>query len=116
MMIDRRSLATTIRVVCMVGTLLLVDGCAEVGTDAYSRARVFERGATEAELTQAAGPPAERVNTPGALCKEAGGSSELVYTVSARYLGGWLRDSPMFAVAFCVDGSSKIVAKMIIDW
>ena len=115
-MINRRSLIAVTCLVGMVGAVLLVNGCAEVGGDAYSKARLFDRGATEAELTQAAGPPTERVNTPDTLCKEAGGSRELVYTVSARYLGGWLRDVPMYAVAFCIDRSSKIVARTMIDW
>jgi hypothetical protein len=116
MMINRRSPAATICLVGMVGTVLLVDGCSNVGSDAYSRARLFDRGATETELTQAAGPPTERLNTPDTLCEEAGGSFELVYKVSARYLGGWLQDAPMHAVAFCIDDSAKIVARTIIDW
>jgi hypothetical protein len=100
----------------IIGMVMLMVGCAEVGTEAHSKARGVEEGATEAELVQTAGPPTEQSETPSRLCKEAGASRELVYTVSARYLGGWHRDSPMYAIAFCVDDSSKIVAKLFIDW
>jgi hypothetical protein len=85
---DHRFLAATICLASIAGTMLLVGGCAEVGRDAYERARVFERGASEAEL----------------------------YKVGGRYLGGWLADAPMFAVAFCIDDSSKIVETLMIDW
>jgi hypothetical protein len=115
-MFEHRFLSATIYLASIAGTMLFVGGCAEVGRDAYERARVFERGASEAELTRAAGPPTERLNTPSALCKEAGASRELVYKVSGRYLGGWLADAPMFAVAFCIDDSSKIVETLMIDW
>ena len=112
----RGSLTRAIHLLNLIGMVLLVDGCTEVGRDPFSRARVFERGATEVELVQKAGAPTERLNNPGTWCKEAGGSRELVYKVSARYLGGWVKDAPMFAVAFCIDEASKIIEKATIDW
>jgi hypothetical protein len=74
------------------------------------------RGATEAELTQAAGPPTERLTTLDDWCKKAGGSRELLYTVRGRFLGGWLPDLRMSAVAFCIDDSSKVVDMAFIHW
>jgi hypothetical protein len=101
---------------CALGlSLLLSAGCTVVGKDAEAKAVLVENGATEADVLRVAGPPTRRIE-PSDLCKEAGGNYELTYEVNTRYVGGWLSDTPMSAVALCFDATSRVVSKIFVQF
>jgi hypothetical protein len=96
------------------GCLLLAAvsmGCSANGFDAHLRASTVDEGASEADLLGTAGPPTRRVAPPFPDCAKAGGTHELIYDVTIRYLGGWLGEEPSSLVSFCIGPSSRIIEK-----
>lgn len=73
-MVNRRIRVERFWVLLLV---LLSVGCTEVGRDAYSKALHVERGATEAQSREVAGPPTETIKPASELCARAGGSSDV---------------------------------------
>jgi hypothetical protein len=99
-------------VVALFALALFTPGCTETGREAYEKASKVDLGATEADVIQSAGPPTSRVAPLGQKCQKSGGTHELVYVVSTS-LAGWRR-TPLVAIAFCIDGSSKVVDQSFI--
>ena len=96
---------------CLLLAVISV-GCSAHGFDANLKASMVDEGATEADLVKAAGQPTRRVTPPSQDCVKAGGTHELIYDVTIRYLGGWLGEDPSSLVSFCIDASSRIIQKV----
>jgi hypothetical protein len=96
---------------CLLLTTVSV-GCSVNGFDASVKASMVDKGASKADLIKAAGPPTRRVAPPSPDCAKAGGTDELIYDVTIRYLGGWLGEDPSSLVSFCIDPSSRIIQKL----
>jgi hypothetical protein len=85
--------------------------CTVSGFDANVKASSVDEGATEAQLLSTAGLPTRRIEPPSPDCAKAGGSHEVVYDVTIRYLGGWLGEDPSSLVSFCIGPMSRIIEK-----
>ena len=85
--------------------------CTVSGFDANIKASSVDEGTTEAELLRTAGQPTRRIDPPSSDCAKAGGSHEVIYDVTIRYLGGWLGEEPSSLVSFCIGPTSRIIQK-----
>jgi hypothetical protein len=100
---------TIVRLLTVIMSLSIGVGCSRTGEAAAERALQFGDGASEHALVAAAGPPSQILAPAAAVCEKAGGVHELVYTITDKYLGGYLGEAFVASYSFCIGPDSTVI-------
>lgn len=98
-----------VRPLTVIMSLSLGVGCSRTGDAAAERALQFGDSASGSALVGAAGPPSQILAPADAECKKAGGVRELVYTITDKYLGGYLGQAFVASYSFCIGPDSTVI-------